>query len=97
MPPTFATFQLGDGVKSRVTIRDSENALFDPTTVVLLTKNPAGVEEEVTPTKISTGIYEAVFVLDVAGTWSRRWKATGNAYAADEVKIRCQPTAFTAP
>lgn len=93
----ISSYQVGDGVNCYVEVVNRVGQLFDPDQIVLQVKNPNGVETSVTPTKLAVGKYEAVFVLNVAGTWVRRWKVFGNTYGSDEVKIRCQPTAFTNP
>lgn len=97
MPPTYSNYQVGDGVSSYVEVVNRTGQLFDPDQITLQVKNPDGIEVSIAPTKVDVGKYEAVFVLDMAGTWVRRWKVFGNTYGSDEVKIRCQPTEFTNP
>jgi hypothetical protein len=97
MSLSLATYQLGDGVTCNVEVIDRSGSLFDPSEIVLQTKNPNGLEVQITPVKIAVGKYEATFVLDVPGTWVRRWKIFGDVFATDEIKIRCTPTAFVNP
>lgn len=97
MSTTYTNYQVGDGVTSYVEVVNRVGQPFDPDQIVLLVKSPNGTESSITPIRLDVGKYEAVFVLNMAGTWVRRWKVFGNTYGSDEVKIRCQPTAFTNP
>jgi hypothetical protein len=57
-------------------IRDADGTLTDPTTIKFFWKVDRGEETEVTPTKITTGVYNALFKPEIGGTVYTRWEAT---------------------
>lgn len=52
-------YPAGQTLTDQATFKDADNALYDPTTVVLEVRNPNGTLTYPTVTKISTGIYRA--------------------------------------
>ena len=89
------TYLLGDGVRLR-NLWKTPNATTglleptDPTTVTLrieLPTPPGTVTAYTYPTavsKVSTGLFEYVYVPAVAGRFTYRWEGTGAAQGAEE-------------
>ena len=97
-------YDLGDRPVATVTFRDASDVLTSPTTVVFITRTPAGVETTYTTpnaniTTPSTGVFKFTFpsVFAVAGTWSVRAKGTAGVEAAAELSFRVRASSFTTP
>lgn len=84
------TYDRGDKVRLKATVRDSAGALVDPTSIVLRVRDPG--QALGSPTlysggsivKDSVGLYHCDVDVNLAGTWRYRWESTGGAIAAEE-------------
>jgi hypothetical protein len=59
------------------TFKDSNGDVTDPTSVKYFYKIENGDENEVTPSKVSTGIYNAVYTPEIGGKLWERWEGEG--------------------
>lgn len=98
-------YDYGDEVYVEMEIRDpnstpTANALIDPTTLVMKTKNPLGVvttytyPDSIAITKTGTGLFSFHFSADMEGEWSYRMETTGTGKGAEEKKIIVKDSAF---
>lgn len=97
-------YDLGDRPVATVTFRDVDEVLTSPSTVVFITRTPAGVETSYTTPNAniatpSTGVFKFTFpaVFATAGTWSVRAKGTAGLEAAAELSFRVRASSFTTP
>ena len=102
--PTIATFDIGDQPVYSVTFTSAAGAVTDPSTVVWLYRNAAGVETSYTygvaseVTRVSTGVYEfTVPTITAAGQHAVRAKGTAGLITAVEQAFKVRPSAFTSP
>jgi hypothetical protein len=82
IPPDIP--DIGDVVILQATFTDREGALADPTTVTCKVLDSANAETTVSPSQISTGLYEAEFSPTLSGTHWFRFAGTGAVVAAGE-------------
>jgi hypothetical protein len=87
-------YDLGDGIRSKITISDDNGAVGDTTEVIFRLQDPNGVRSTVPVIHDGPGLYHVAFSCQVAGTWSWRWEATGPITAAEEGKLNIHPSAF---
>lgn len=84
------THPVGDTVVLKATIRrNSDNALADPTNVIVTVTDPDGTETQYTyaaaqVVKVSTGIYTYDLLVSSAGFWSYKFTTTGAVVTASE-------------
>jgi hypothetical protein len=99
------TFDVGDAPNFDFSFYDVAGALADPTTLKIVTKNPAGTETPYTfPTtglaKLSVGVYRfsiPQFTSTQAGQWYIRANATGTLTVSVEDSFIVRSTAYTTP
>jgi hypothetical protein len=77
-------YDLGDTIPLSVVIRDANNALADPSALVLTILLPDKTTTTPTPVKDSTGLYHYDYAPTVAGTFIARWAGTGPAVAYEQ-------------
>ena len=88
-----ATYPLYQGLELRAMFSSQNQALADPTSVVLLIEKPDSEQltatyasgastGDVTITKESTGVYTCTLTLDVQGYWLYRWRGIGGVITA---------------
>lgn len=93
---SMSTYTPGDLVRLSASFTVASVAT-DPTTVVCIVRDPAGVETTyASPTKDSAGNYHVDHDLTAAksGVWSQRWLGTGACQAAMEAEFFVEPSAF---
>jgi len=87
------TFDIGDGVRFKVTFRDLDLALADPTTITVVIEDPSGNQEALEfgvdgdVIKASTGIFYVDRTMDESGLWRHRWDGVGALIAAQEDSV----------
>lgn len=64
------SYPAGLTLTDQATFKNADNALYDPTSVVLEVRNPNGTLTNPTVTKISTGVYRANITI---GRGFTRW------------------------
>lgn len=93
-------FATGQKIRSRVTFKDIDGALADPTGVIAKYESPAGSETTKTygsdaeVVKVSTGEFYIDVTLSSDGNWTLRWNGTGTVVAAVEDYVIANPTVF---
>lgn len=93
-------YDKNDVTKLTCKFRDTDDALVDPTGVRLKIKTPSGSTTtytygtDSTPTKASTGIYNANVTLNETGTWYVRFEGTGTNAGAVEKYLTVRTTQF---
>jgi hypothetical protein len=94
-----ASYDIGDRPTVTVTFTNESGVLTSPSTVVFLTKDPAGTEaSNAATTNPSTGVYTYTFpTLTQSGVYSWRAKGTAGLIAATEGSFGVRVTAFTTP
>lgn len=97
-------YNIGDRPVVTATFRDVDDVLASPTTVVFITRTPAGVETVYTSphaaiTTPSTGVFKFTFPtpFTLAGTWYVRAKGTVGVETAVETSFRVKASSFTTP
>lgn len=88
-------YPAGHSLTDEVTFRNADNALYDPTSVVLIVRQPNGSLVSPTVSNVSTGVYRATFTL-LRGVTRWEWdgitgsvhdRVTGYECAAEGVLI----------
>jgi uncharacterized protein YfaS (alpha-2-macroglobulin family) len=87
----MAEYDIGDALTVYVDFKDADDAAADPTAVTLTVKKPSGANSSPSVTHPSTGRYEGVVEIDMAGTWFYRWAGTGALQAAEEGEFYVRP------
>lgn len=89
-------------VKFRVTFRNADGTVADPTAVTFRIKDPAGTETlltygvDVAFVKEATGKYSVLRTLGSVGDYKARFKGTGAVNAATrDMIVAAEPTALT--
>ena len=86
MAITPGRIEINTTLQLKITFRDQDDVLTNPTTVKFKTRTPAGTETTYTygtdaeVERESTGLYLASVVPDEAGRWFFRWETTGPVY-----------------
>ncbi len=68
---------VGSTFVSQAVFRDADQALYDPTAVLVESRSPSGDVNPVVPDHISLGVFEATVLLDEAGVWRVQFTGTG--------------------
>lgn len=77
-------YDIGDKVLLKVTFKDYDMALTDPTGVTCRVLTPDGDEETPAVERVSQGLYTAEVEPTVAGRWFYRFEGEGALVAAGE-------------
>jgi len=80
----MATYDIGTDIQMTGTFRDLTGALADPSTVTAKLIDPTGSETTLSPSKVSTGVYNATFTPSLSGWHYYRFAGTGSVTAAGE-------------
>jgi hypothetical protein len=77
-------YDLGNAIVLTATFADPNNNPADPGAVILRVLDPNGVEQVITPSKTSTGVYQAPIDPLVPGVWYYRFEGTSPVDSAME-------------
>lgn len=83
------SYDLGEEVRikakfSVLSATEGPPVLTDPTTQLVLVRNPLGITITATPAKISTGVWHALVQADKPGVWEFSWRVSAPFFAAED-------------
>lgn len=85
----------GDLVRLRITFTDPDTGVVvDPGAVSFRSRSPYGTTAPAAVLRVATGVYEAVVVADMAGTWSYQFTAVSPYAGRWERRFTVQPSVF---
>lgn len=98
------TFDIGDRPRITATFTDIDGAAATPSTIVVRTRNPSGIETTytspnaaITTPAVGTVRFMWPAPLDQAGVWAVRIAGTAGLEAAAETTFRVAPSTFATP
>lgn len=101
---TTRTYDVGDRPSFVATFTNAAGTLTSPSTVVFITRDPAGTETSYTSphasiVETSTGVFTFTLpsALATEGTWYVRAKGTAGLITAGETSFMVRPSEFTTP
>lgn len=93
----------GDEAKCTITWVDDAGTLTDPTEAEIRVMDPEGTitsyllsDDDPIVTRVSLGVYRAVFPLTMSGRWRIRWVASGDLIDETEDTFLVKHTSFPA-
>lgn len=70
---------VGETHTPEITFRDSDDALYAPTSVTVTVRSPSGTLSNPAVTNPSLGVYQTTFTLSQVGVWRFEFQGTGPA------------------
>lgn len=93
------TIELGNTLRTTMTVKDDANVLSDPATLTIIIDSPSGVATtyvygvDAEIIRLSAGLYYAEFTLSEIGLWEYLWTATAPVRTdGDEIYVIASPT-----
>lgn len=93
-------YDVGDTIRFLFTFCDEDGTVADPVDPTIIIREPDGTETTYTGGQLTNpevGVYYRDQVVDAAGKWYGRGKATNPFVTADEVTANAKTSAFDVP